>query len=115
MRGQNGAKRPERIIVTYDHDYAMYLKKKRTKNLSRAQKIVDNRQAKSRQSQQDPRHYVTTTHKTKNGERAIKIEMAINEDVVTQEEENSTASMPTAHPLTTTPSTYSEYAHSTTR
>lgn len=87
MKGQNGAKRPERIIVTYDHDYAMYLKKKRTENLSRAQKIVDNKQAKSRQSQQDPRHYVTTTHKTKNGERAIKIEMAINEDVVTQEEE----------------------------
>ena len=87
MKGPNDAKRPERIIVTYDHDYAMYLKHKRSENLSRAQKIVDNKQEKSRQSQQDPRHYVTTTHKTKNGERAIKIEMAINTDVVAQEEE----------------------------
>ena len=87
MKGPNDAKRPERIIVTYDHDYAMYLKHKRSENLSRAQKIVDNKQEKSRQSQQDPRHYVTTTHMTKKGERAIKIEMAINTDVVAQEEE----------------------------
>ena len=28
MKGPNDAKRPERIIVTYDHDYAMYLKHK---------------------------------------------------------------------------------------
>ena len=87
MKGPDGAKRPERVIVTYDHDFAMYLKHKRTESLSRAQKIIDNKQVNSRQSQQDPRHYVTTTHKTKNGERAIKIEMAINTDVVDQEEE----------------------------
>lgn len=87
MKGPNGAKRPERVIVTYDHDFAKYLKSKRAENLSRAQKIVDNKQINSRQSQQDPRHYVTTTHKTKDGERAIKIEMAINTDVVDQEEE----------------------------
>lgn len=87
MKGPNDAKRPERVIVTYDHDFAMYLKHKRAENLSRAQKIVEKKRAKSRQSQQDPRHYVTTTHKTKNGERAIKIEMAINTDVVAQEEE----------------------------
>ena len=87
MKGPNGAKRSERVIVTYDHDFAMYLKHKRAENLSRAQKIVDKKQTKSRQSQQDPRHYVTTTHKTKNGEHAVKIEMAINDDVVNQEEE----------------------------
>lgn len=78
--------RPERIIVTYDHDFALYLKHKRSENLARAQKIVERKQTKSRQSQQDPRHYVTTTHKTKKGERAIKIEMAINTDIVEQEE-----------------------------
>ena len=87
MKGPDGAKRPERVIVTYDHDFAMYLRHKRTESLSRAQKIIDNKQVSSRQSQQDPRHYVTTTHKTKNGERAIKIEMAIDTDVVDQEEE----------------------------
>ncbi|MGM9797574.1 MAG: hypothetical protein ACI3ZY_08400 [Parabacteroides sp.] len=87
MKGPNDAKRSERIIVTYDHDFALYLKHKRAENLARAQKIVDKKQTKSRQSQQDPRHYVTTVHKTKKGERAIKVEMAINNDVVTQEEE----------------------------
>ncbi|MGM9830340.1 MAG: hypothetical protein ACI30C_09965 [Muribaculaceae bacterium] len=87
MKGPDNEKRPERIIVTYDHGFAMYLKHKRAENLARARKIVEKKQTKSRQSQQDPRHYVTTTHKTKNGERAIRIEMAINTDVVAREEE----------------------------
>ena len=86
MKGLDGNKRPERVIVTYNHDYALYLKNKRKENLKRAKKIVDNKQTKSRQSQQDPRHYVTTIHKTKKGERAIKIEMAINTDAIAQEE-----------------------------
>ena len=86
MKGSGDAKRPERIIVTYDHDFAMYFKHKRAENLAKARKNVQNKLTKSRQSQQDPRHYVTTTHKTKNGERAIKIEMAINTDVVDQKE-----------------------------
>lgn len=86
MKGPAGAKRPERVIVTYNHDFAIYLKHKRAESLKRAKKIVDRKQTKSRQSQQDPRHYVTTTHKTKNGERAVKIEMVINTDMVAQEE-----------------------------
>lgn len=86
MKGPDGAKRPERVIVTYDHDFALYLKHKRAESLSRAKKIVDRKQAKSRQSQQDPRHYVTTVHKTKKGERAVKVEMAIDTDIVKQEE-----------------------------
>lgn len=85
-KGPDGSKRLERVIVTYDHDFALYLKRKRTENLSRAKKIADRKQTKSRQSQQDPRHYVTTTHKTRKGEKAIKIEMAINTDLVAQEE-----------------------------
>lgn len=86
MKGQDGAKRPERVIVTYDHDFALYLRHKRTENLARAKKIVEKKQTKSRQSQQDPRHYVTTVHKTKKGERAVKVEMAIDTDLVKQEE-----------------------------
>lgn len=86
MKGVDGAKRSERVIVTYDHDFALYLKHKRAESLKRAKKIVDSKRTKSRQSQQDPRHYVTTTHKTSKGERAVKIEMAINTDVVAQEE-----------------------------
>jgi transposase len=86
MKDSGDAKRAERIIVTYDHDFALYLKHKRAENLERAKKLVDRKDTKSRQSQQDPRHYVTTVHKTKDGEKAIKVEMAINDDVVSQEE-----------------------------
>lgn len=85
-KGPDGSKRPERVIVTYDHDFALYLRHKRAENLSRAKKIIERRQTKSRQSRQDPRHYVTTTHKTRKGEKAIKIEMAINTDLVAQEQ-----------------------------
>lgn len=86
MKGPEGNKRPERTIVTYDHDFALYLKHKRAENLARAKKIVERKAQKSRQSQQDPRHYVTTIHKTKKGERAVKVEMVIDENVVSQEE-----------------------------
>ncbi len=86
MKERDGNKRPERVIVTYDHDFAQYLKRKRAENLKRAKRLVDKKLTKSRQSQQDPRHYVTTMHKTRKGERAVKIEMAINTDIVEQEE-----------------------------
>lgn len=86
MKGPEGAKRPERVIVTYDHDFALYLRRKRAESLDRAKKIVDRKLTKSRQSQQDPRHFVTTVHKTSKGERAVKVEMAIDTDLVEQEE-----------------------------
>lgn len=86
MKGPEGQKRSERVIVTYDHDFALYLKHKREENLARARKIIDRKDSRSRQSQQAPRHYVTTTHKTKQGEKAVKVEMAINTDVIAQEE-----------------------------
>lgn len=85
-KGPDGNRRAERVIVTYDHDFALYLKHKRAESLKRAKKIVDRKQAKPRQSQQDPRHYVTTTHKTSKGEKAIKVEMAIDNGIVEQEE-----------------------------
>lgn len=86
MKSSDSGKRPERVIVTYDHDFALFLKHKRAENLKRANKIVERKQTKSRQSQQDPRHYVSTIHKTTRGERAVRIEMVINTDVVDQEE-----------------------------
>ena len=78
--------RPERVIVTYSHDFDLYLKHKRDERLRSAEKIVRNRQTKSRQSQQDPRRYVTTTYTTASGEKAAKVEMAIDHDAVNQEE-----------------------------
>ena len=78
--------RPERLIVTYSHDFDLYLKYKREERLRTAEKIVRDKQTKSRQSQQDPRRYVTTTYTTPSGEIAVKMEMAIDKDMVKQEE-----------------------------
>ena len=78
--------RAERLIITYSHDFDLYLKHKRAERLRTAEKIVKNKQTKSRQSQQDPRRYVTTTYTTASGEKAAKVDMAIDRDAVNQEE-----------------------------
>ena len=78
--------RPERLIVTYSHDFDLYLKHKRDERLRAAEKIVRNKKTKSRQSQQDPRRYVATTYTTASGEKAARVEMAIDREAVTHEE-----------------------------
>ena len=78
--------RKERVIVTYSHDFALFLKHKREERLNVARKIVKRKQTKARQSQQSPLTYVKTEHKTAGGETAVKVEMSINQEVVEQEE-----------------------------
>jgi transposase len=78
--------RMERVIVTYSHDFALYLKHKRAERLKQSLAIIRNKDEKGRQSQQSARKYVETIHKTKDGNLATKVEMAINEDVIKYEE-----------------------------
>lgn len=85
IHGRRSTARPERVIVTYSHDFALYLKHKRQERLRLAEKIVRNRQTKSRQSENDPRKYVNTMYVTADGEPAEHISMSINEDVLEQE------------------------------
>lgn len=84
--GKKNTSRPERVIVTYCHDFALYLKHKRQERLKAAEKIVRCKQLKSRQSQQDPRRYVSTSYVTKDGEVAEKLSMAIDWEAVEKEE-----------------------------
>ena len=70
--------RPERVIVTYSHDFALYLRHKRADRLPVAEKIVRTKNIRSRQSQQDPRNYVETVYCTADGEIAENVTMAIN-------------------------------------
>lgn len=77
--------RNERIIVTYDHDYALFLAQKRDERLKQAAAIVKNCDEKGRQSQQSPRKYIKTVHRTKKGEVASKVEMAIDEEAVSRD------------------------------
>lgn len=79
-------KRDERIIVTYNHDFALYLRHKREARKSISEAIVKSGKKKSRQSQQSPMRYVKTTYYTKSGEKAEKIDMAIDEKIIAQEE-----------------------------
>lgn len=80
------AKRNERVIVTYSHDYALYLKRKRRERLKISSAIVKNKDEKGRQSQQSPRKYVKTVHRTKDGDIATKVDMAIDSEAVRREE-----------------------------
>lgn len=86
LKGRKSTARPERIIVTYSHDFALYLKHKRQQRLPVAEKIVKNKQTKARQSQNDPRRYVDTIYVTADGEPAEFISMSINQDIIEQEE-----------------------------
>jgi len=83
---QLSSKRDERIIVTYSHDFAIYLKHKRAERLRQSAAIINKKDEKGRHSQQSPRKYINTIHKTKDGEIASKVEMKINEEIIRQEE-----------------------------
>lgn len=86
LGGGASTARPERIIVTYNHDFALYLRAKRAERVAAAEKIVRNKQTKSRQSQQDPRRYVDTQYITKDGNKATKVLMSIDEDAIANEQ-----------------------------
>lgn len=86
IQGRKSTARPERIIVTYSHDFALYLRHKRAERLPVAEKIVKDKNTKSRQSQQDPRNYVRTVYYTPDGEPAERISMSIDWDKIEQEE-----------------------------
>lgn len=86
-KDENGVKtcRPERIIVTYSNDYAIYKSAKRKEQVGRAKKIVNSKSTKSRQSQQDPRRFVEVSHIAANGEKAVTTHMSINQDLIDSE------------------------------
>ena len=84
--GKKSTARTERVIVTYSHDFALYLKHKREERKKAAEKIVRKRQTSSRQSQNDPRRYVETIYVTSDGEVAENIHMSVNQELITREE-----------------------------
>lgn len=86
MDGDKSTAQQERVIVTYSHDFALYLRHKREERISSAQKIVNRRQTKSRQSQQDPRRYVATEYITKEGIKATNVKMALDQKAITADQ-----------------------------
>lgn len=86
MDGDKSTAQQERVIVTYSHDFALYLRHKREERISSAQKIVNRRQTKSRQSQQDPRRYIATEYITKEGIKATNVKMALDQKAITADQ-----------------------------
>lgn len=84
--GKQDTARPERLIVTYSHEFALYLRHKREERIAAARKIINKKQTKSRQSQQDPRRYVTTEYFAKDGQKAATMQMALNRKIIEQEQ-----------------------------
>lgn len=78
--------RQERVIVTYSHDFALYLRHKRDQRRMVSEVIVKGKKKKEHQSQQSPYRYVRTVYVTKDGQKAEKVEMTIDEDLIRQEE-----------------------------
>ncbi len=83
--GRKKTARPERVIVTYCHHFALYLRHKREERIAAAEKIIRKRQVKSRQSQQDPRQYVSTAYVTKDGEVAEHVSMSLDTKAIENE------------------------------
>ncbi len=85
LGGKKLTARPERVIVTYNHDFALYLRHKREERIAQANKIIAKKRTKSRQTQQDPRRYVSTEYITKDGQKAAKVNMSLDEKTIGQE------------------------------
>ena len=83
--GKKSTSRPERVIVTYSHDFALYLRHRREERMKAAEKIVRKKQKKSRQSQNDPRRYVQTVYVTGDGMPAEHVLMGISEEAIQQD------------------------------
>jgi len=77
--------RQERIIVTYNHDFALYQRLRRAEQLQRADKMARRNSTKSRQTQQDARRFVEVSHLTAAGEKAIRTQTAVNYDLADHE------------------------------
>ena len=86
IAGRKSTARPERVIVTYSHDHALYLKQKRMERVGAAEKIVRGKALKSRQAQQDPRRYVKAEYCTAEGELAEHVLMSLDRAAIEQDE-----------------------------
>lgn len=75
----------ERLIVTFSPKYALYQKELRAQHIAKAQSMIDRNSQKSRQTQQDPRRLIKTTHCTEEGEIAEISIMALDESTIDKE------------------------------
>lgn len=77
----------ERLIVTFSPKYALYQRQLRVEHIAKALRMIENKSEKSRQTQQDPRRLIATTHCTADGEVAEKSVMSLDTAAIEKEQE----------------------------
>lgn len=75
----------ERLIVTFSPKYALYQRQLRTQHIEKALSMIENKSVKSRQTQQDPRRLIATTHCTSDGEIAENSVMNLDMEAIEKE------------------------------
>ena len=75
----------QRLIVTFSFKYRDYLRKIRSNQIDRAQKIVDSRK-KPAPKANDPKRFVDEKHCTNDGELAEKTKLSLNSKRIAEEE-----------------------------
>ena len=76
----------ERLIVTFSPKYALYQRQLRAEHIKKALRMIGNKSERSRQTQQDPRRLIATTHFTADGEVAGKSVMSLDASAIEKEQ-----------------------------
>ena len=76
----------QHLVVTFSFQYRDYMRKIRSRQLERAEKIVNNPFSLKKKQPNDPRRFIRQDHCTSDGEIADKMIPSIDEDVAREEE-----------------------------
>lgn len=77
----------ERLIVTFSPKYALYQQQLRAQHIEKALRMIERKSEKSRQTQQDPRRLIATSHCTDAGEVAENSTMSLDLKLIEKEKE----------------------------
>ena len=76
----------QHLVVTFSFQYRDYMRKIRSRQLERAEKLVNNPSSLKKKQPNDPRRFIRQDHCTSDGEVAEKMIPSIDEDVAREEE-----------------------------
>ena len=76
----------QHLVVTFSFQYRDYMRKIRSRQLERAEKLVNNPSSLKKKQPNDPRRFIRQDHCTSDGEVADKMIPSIDEDVAREEE-----------------------------
>lgn len=77
----------QRLIVSYSPKYAEYQRSVRNRQIERAQNLINNTTKISKNRQNDPKRFITSTSVTNDGEIASRKVFSLNTAVIEKEEE----------------------------